>query len=612
MEQLVKNILNVVGGEDKDVATENANKSAERFSTQRDLIAGEVAKYITHEYMLPKHISAAHKAGEVHLHDLDYAPLMGYTNCCLVNLKDMLENGCNMNEVGIESPKGISTAMTIASQIVAAIGGDQYGGISYNRFDEVMGKYVEMSYEKHLCTAREWNISDEAGYAMSRTRKEVEDACQTLEYQLNTIHSTSGMSPFITINFGLGLSWSEKLVQEMLLKIRTNGLGKDKVTAIFPKLIYTLRKGINLESCDPNYDIKRMSLECASKRMYPDIINYDQVVEVTGGFKSSMSCRSFLSECYDEDGNPYHDGRTNLGVQTINLPLIAMDAGKDKVKFWELLEQRIQIAKDACEFRLEYLSKVQAKSAPTLYMEGGLMRLDAEEYVLPHLLKRGSSISIGYIGLNEMVNAMFGTKEHMLDSKEKQDFAELVLRYLDERVKQFKTESGVGYSSYATPSESQCKRLRDVIYNKYGLVEGVTDKEYLTNSFHLEASKKTDVFTRMEFERKFIPFSTGGFISYGELPCIRNNIDALEAIWDKSYYVTPYYAINTPADNCFECGFEGKLLPKRDGYCCPQCSNRDPSKYYVVDRVSGYLGNPSARPFNDGKTAEVRDRVYNI
>lgn len=608
---LVDKILNIINGVDSEVMTENANKSAVTFSTQRDLIAGAVAKHIAKGRLLPHHLYEAHEQGLIHIHDLDYFPLMGYTNCCLINLKDMLDNGFHMNGVKISTPKGIQTAMTLTSQIVMSVGSSQYGGMSFNRFDEVMAPYVTKSYNKWCILGREIGVEDIDNFARQRVRKEVYDACQTLEYQLNSMTCTSGQVPFVSVNFGLGLSWEAKLIQEMILQVRYEGIGEDKITAIFPKLIYSIRDGVNHKKSDPNYDIKQLALQCSAKRMYPDILNYDQVVEKTGSFKSSMSCRSFLSAWNNEEGELQHSGRTNLGVQTLNLPMIAVESGGDLNKFWKMLDNGLDLCKQCCDFRLEVLSKTQAKNAPTLYMEGALMRLQPEDYVLDHLLKRGSSISIGYIGLNEMVNALFGAENHILDSKTKTDFALSVVQYISNYVNKIKIETGIGYSVYATPSESQCYRLRNAIYNKFGIIEGVTDKEYLTNSFHLEAGKQTDPYTRMLFEANFIQYSAGGFISYSELPDMTRNIEALENLWDFSYKVTPYYAINCPSDKCLGCGFEGELLNKSKGFVCPKCGNSDAGTLYAVRRVSGYLGNPAQRPFNKGKITEVKDRVKN-
>lgn len=610
MEDVFKSIVDIANSSNQDVFTENANKSAEVFSTHRDLIAGEVAKYIAKEYLLPKHLAKEHNDGYIHIHDLDYAPLSGQTNCCLVDLADMLKNGFNMNGVAITQPTNINTAMTLSSQIVMAVASNQYGGISFDRFDEMMAEYVTKSYNKYLIEADDFGVEPKR-YADSKIRKAVYDACQTLEYQVNSMTCVSGQSPFLSIGFGLGTSWEARLIQEMLLRVRIAGLGKDKVTAIFPKLIYTIKSDVNLTQSTPNYDIKQLALECSSKRIYPDILNYDKVVEVTGSFKASMGCRSFLSK-WEEGGKEIHSGRTNLGVVTISLPMIAVEANKDIELFYKLLDDKLNIAKEVCEFRLDYLSRVQAKTAPVLYMEGALMRLPADECVLPHLIRRGSSISIGYIGLNETVNALVDEATHLFDSSVKRKLSLDILKYFDNRVKLFKEQSGVGYSSYATPSESQCKRLRDTTFNKFGLIAGVTDKEYFTNSFHLEAGKQTDVYSRMDFEAQYIKYSTGGFISYGELPNMKNNLEALENIWDYSYNVTPYYAVNTPADKCLECQFEGVLTPTSRGFVCPSCGNSDSTKLYAIRRISGYLSNPHKRPFNNGKTQECKDRVLNF
>ena len=611
MEQLVKNILSVAQCDNEEVMSANANKNATVFSTQRDLFAGEVAKYIAHNYLLPKHLSEAHHNGSIHIHDLDYFPLSGQTNCCLVNLQDMLENGFKMNDVEITTPTNINTAMTLASQIVMAVASSQYGGISFDRLDEVLAPYVSKSYLKYVREGSQEGVNDVDGYSLRKVRKAVYDSCQTFLYQVNSMTCTSGQSPFISVGFGLGTSWEAKLIQEMILQVQIDGLGKNHVTPIFPKLIYSVKDGVNHKPEDPNYDIKQLALECSSKRLYPDILNYDKTVEVTGSFKASMSCRSFLSPWYNEQGELQHSGRTNLGVQTINLVMIGLESNKDFDKFWNILDERINLAKEMCEYRLEVLSKVQAKSAPILYTEGALMRLDPEDYVLPHLLERGSSISIGYIGLNELANSMFDNETHLFDSEEKQKFTLDVLKYLDNKIKQFKDETGVGYSTYATPSESQCKRLRDKCVEKFGIIQGVTDKEYFTNSFHLEAGKQADPYSRMEFEAQYIPHSNGGFISYSELPDMRRNIEALENLWDFSYNVTPYYAINTPADQCFECSFEGTMTSTSKGFVCPSCDNADQDKMYVVRRVSGYLGNPNKRPFNKGKLTECKDRKIN-
>lgn len=611
MNPVYKKVLDVVNCQDEHVKTENANKLAHLFSTQRDLIAGVVAQDIAHEVLLPKHLSSAHKEGRIHIHDLQYFPLQGQTNCCLLDIKGMLETGFHINDVLVESPKGIHTAMTLATQVLMAVGGSQYGGISFDRFDETMGVYVLKSFNKILDKAEKYTIPNKLEYAKQEIRKDVYDACQCLLYQINTLSCVSGQSPFISIGFGLGTSWEERLVQEMLLQVQLDGIGKDKLTPIFPKLIFTQKEGVNLNKGDPNYDIKQLAVKCSAKRLYPDILNYDKVVEVTGGFKASMSCRSFLSYCEDENGKEFYSGRCNLGVTSLNTPYIALMANKDLDKFYTLLDEHLNLAREACEYRLEVLSKTQAKSAPILFMEGGLLRCEAEEYVLPHLLKRGASISIGYIGLMETVNALVGDETHIYHDKSKQELALDILKHIDMRVKQFKEASGVGYSTYATPSESQCKRLRDEAYSAFSEVSGVTDREYFTNSFHLDPRMQTDPYSRMDYEAQYIPHTSGGFISYGEFPDMTKNLEALEDVWTFSYYVTPYYGSNSPSDKCLECKFEGKLKSTSKGFVCPNCGNSDHKKLYAIRRLSGYLGSPTKRPFNKGKATEVDERIVN-
>lgn len=611
MNELYNKIINLVNNQDEEVKTENANKTAHLFSTQRDLIAGVVAQEIAHEVLLPKHLSQAHKEGRIHIHDLQYFPLQGQTNCCLLDIKSMLETGFRINDIYIETPKSIHTAMTLATQILMSVGSSEYGGVSFDRFDETMGVYVLKSFNKLLSKAEEYNIPNKIEYAKKEIRKQTYDACQCLIYQLNSLTCTSGQSVFISIGFGLGLSWEERLVQEMLLQVQLDGIGAEKLTPVFPKLIFTHKDGVNLHKADPNYDIKQLAVKCAAKRIYPDIVNYDKVVEVTGGFKASMSCRSFLSYCEDENGKEFYSGRCNLGVVTLNTPHLALMANKNIDKFYEILDEHLELAREVCEYRLEVLAKTKAKSAPILFMEGGLLRLQAEDYVLPHLIKRGASISIGYIGLMETVNALLGNETHIYDDKSKQELALSILKRIDDCVRRFKDESGVGYSTYATPSESQCRRFRDTTYKLFGEVDGVTDREYFTNSFHLDPRKQTDPYSRMDYEAQYIPFSSGGFISYGEFPDMTRNLEALEDVWTYSYYVTPYYGANCPSDKCLECGYEGMLLNKSKGNECPKCGNTDQETLYAVRRVSGYLSSPTKRPFNKGKMTEVKERVVN-
>lgn len=624
---LHKNIVGLVDQTNPDLLHENANKESTVFHVQRDLLAGEISRYYALNYLLPREIAREHLAGNIHFHDLDYFPMMGMTNCCLVDLENMLKNGFKMGNARIVQPKSIQTAATVVSQIAAAVASSQYGGTSFDRLDEVLAPYVTMTYKKEYDRAmkmfRRFTGTDVvvdklaldciASEARIATEKAVFDACQTLEYQVNTIYSTNGQTPFLTFGFGMGTSWEARLVQEGILKNRIAGLGKEGTTPVFPKLVFGLRDGVNLKPTDPNYDIKQLALECATLRMYPDILNYDKTVEITGGYKAPMGCRSFLSYWEDEDGKETYSGRNNLGVISLNIPKIAMEAQLDYDKFWILLDKYCEIAHRGLQYRLERLATVKAKSAPIMYMEGALgLHLDSEELVLPHLLKRGASISLGYIGLEEAANALLGSFIHTYDEPEKQHFALDVVKFLDKKAKEWKDAEGVGYSVYATPSESLCNRFCKAIVREYGEFEGVTDKGYLTNSFHLDVLKKVNPYDKIDFEAPYIPHSAGGHICYGEFPNMQHNIEALEDVWNYAYDHVPYYGTNTPIDECYECGYHGEFSCTSKGFECPKCGNHDPEKCSVTRRVCGYLGNPGTRPFNKGKQSEMTKRVKHM
>lgn len=613
---LHRSIVGLVDETNKEIMNENANKNATQFHTQRDLLAGIISKHYAMNYLLPKEVAKEHARGGIHFHDLDYHPMFGMTNCCLVDLKGMLERGFKLGNAVIEPPKSIQTAATIVSQIAMGVASSQYGGISFNRLDEVLAPYARLSYMKHL-KRNQAKLERSGGspklapeFAREDTEKEIYDAMQTLEYQVNTMYSTQGQTPFLTVNFGLGTSWEAKLIQKAILQNRLNGLGRDKVTAIFPKLVFGIRDGINHKEGDPNYDVKQLALECAASRMYPDILNYDKLVEITGGYKAPMGCRSFLGTWHNASGEEVYDGRNNLGVVSVNLPMVALDAGGDREKFWQILDQYVDVAKQGLDYRLQRLGKVQAKSAPLMYCEGALgLHLDPEEYVLPHLNARGSSISLGYIGINETVNALFGNETKLKDSAEKQAFGLEIVKYLKAKTDAWKKQDGWGWSLYGTPAESLCDRFCKAIVKQYGEVDGVTERGYLTNSFHVEVGDDLSPFQKIDIESQYPQFSTGGFISYTEWPNLKKNLQALEAIWDYTYTRVPYYGTNTPIDTCFKCSFGGEFNCTSKGFVCPKCGNHDPASCQVTRRVCGYLGNPDKRGFCEGKQKEVARRV---
>ena len=591
---------------------ENANKDSKVIPTQRDLLAGIVAKHYAQQQLLPRDVVLAHERGEIHYHDLDYSPFFPMFNCMLIDLHGMLTHGFKMGNAEIEPPKSIATATAVTAQIIAQVASHIYGGTTINRIDEELAPFVTLSLEKHRQIAREWQIADVEAYARARTEKECYDAFQSLEYEVNTLHTANGQTPFVTFGFGLGTDWAARLIQQSILRNRIAGLGKNHKTAVFPKLVFAIREGVNRRAGDINYDIKQLALECASKRMYPDILNYDKVVEVTGSFKTPMGCRSFLG-VYEENGEQIHEGRNNIGVISLNLPRIALEAQGDEARFWTLLDARLALAKRALMTRIARLEKTKARVAPILYMEGACgVRLNADDEVGKIFRNGRASISLGYIGLHETLNALSGNAVHPYDAAHLRATGVAIVTHLRKAVDAWKAETGYGFSLYSTPSENLCDRFCRLDAAEFGVVPGVTDKGYYTNSFHLDVEKKVNPYDKIDFEAPYPAIANGGFICYGEYPNIQHNLRALEDVWDYSYDRVPYYGTNTPIDECYECGFSGEFSCTSKGFTCPSCGNHDPARVSVTRRVCGYLGSPDARPFNAGKQEEVQRRVKHL
>lgn len=597
---------------DRSVVNENANKDSEVFNTQRDLTAGIVGKSMGLK-MLPPHVANAHQKGEIHYHDLDYQPYSPMTNCCLIDFKTMLTEGFKIGNAEVESPKSIQTAAAQMAQIIANVASSQYGGCSADRIDEVLAPFAELNYKKHLATAKKWIDGEERQFAFAKekTDKDIYDAMQSLEYEINTLYSSQGQTPFTSLGFGLGTSWIEREIQQAILKVRIKGIGKEQRTAIFPKLIFTLKRGVNLNETDPNYDLKKLALECATKRMYPDVLMYDKLVELTGSFKTPMGCRSFLQGWQDENGVDVSSGRMNLGVLTLNLPRIAMEANGDKERFWSLLNERLDICKDGLVYRVERVKEATPSNAPILYMHGAFgKRLNKTESVNELFKNRRATVSLGYIGLYEVATAFYGgTWEQNQEAKE---FTLAILETMKKQTDAWSNKYDYHFSVYGTPSESLTDRFCRLDTEKFGLVKDITDKEYYTNSYHYDVRKNPTPFEKLEFEKDYPQFASGGFIHYCEYPNMRQNPKALESVWDFAYDKIGYLGTNTPIDHCYKCDFDGDFEPTERGFECPQCGNHDPKTCDVVKRTCGYLGNPQARPMVHGRHKEISSRVKHM
>ncbi len=597
---------------DQTVVNENANKDSDVFNTQRDLTAGIVGKSIGLK-MLPSHVANAHQKGDIHYHDLDYSPYTPMTNCCLIDFKGMLANGFKIGNAEVESPKSIQTATAQISQIIANVASSQYGGCTADRIDEFLAPYAELNFKKHMADAKKWIVETKReSYAFEKTQKDIYDAMQSLEYEINTLFTSNGQTPFTSLGFGLGTSWFEREIQKAILTIRINGLGSEHRTAIFPKLIFTVKCGLNLEPDSPNYDIKTLALECATKRMYPDMLSYDKIIDLTGSFKSPMGCRSFLQGWKDENGQDVTSGRMNLGVVTLNLPRIAMESNGDMDKFWELFNERMLISKDALIYRVERVTEAKPANAPILYQYGAFgKRLEKTGNVNDLFKNRRATVSLGYIGLYEVASVFYGGQwEGNPDAKA---FTLSIVKAMKQACENWSDEYGYHFSVYSTPSESLTDRFCRLDTEKFGIVTDITDKEYYTNSFHYDVRKSPTPFEKLDFEKDYPEAgASGGFIHYCEYPVLQQNPKALEAVWDYAYDRVGYLGTNTPIDKCYNCQFEGDFTPTERGFTCPNCGNNDPKTVDVVKRTCGYLGNPQARPMVNGRHKEISARVKHM
>lgn len=584
----------------EEFTRENANKPSTIVNTHRDLLAGILSKHVAVSQILPKDLREWHTEGYGHIHDLDYlvSPL---TNCCLVNYRDMLENGFKIGNAKVEKPKSIGVATTVLTQIIQAVASSQYGGQTCAHIDEGLKQYVEKTYRKNKELFESLGVKDAHEVAMDKTDSDVYDAMQTLLYQVNTLMSVNGQSPFITISLGLDTSVFGRMITKNYLEVHKGGLGADKVTPVFPKVVFFLEEGVNLKPGDPNYDLKELAMQCCAERIYPDFISVPLNKEVTGsseGKVTSMGCRSFLSYYATENGEKY-DGRFNLGVVSINLPMIATEAKKKGILFTELLDKHMEMAYSAHMLRVGRLSEVTASQNPTLFMEGALARLGPDEKISKLFHNGYASISVGYVGLYEAVRILY-------DEPVRKEMAKNILQYMKDVCGDFKSRSGLSFSLYGTPAESLCYKFASKLNEKY---PGMIEKNYLTNSFHQPVWVESDPFSKWEYESGFAQISSGGNIGYVETPNLKNNMKGLESLVDFGYENIHYFGINQPVDQCFSCGFSGEFKASAKGFECPSCGNHDDEKISVIRRVSGYLSAPNSRPYNRGKMKEVLERV---
>ena len=611
-----ESILGLIRNENKELAEENSNKNTMLASTQRDYIAGEVSRDLTNRLLLPEKIVKAHQNGVLHFHDADYF-VQPIFNCCLVNIGDMLDNGTVMNGKLIESPKSFQVACIVMTQIIASVASNQYGGQSINI--KHLGKYLRKSYNKYKKQIEEKYKGKLSGSTIEelveeRLRHELEAGVQTIQYQINTLMTTNGQTPFVTLFLQLEENdpyiKENAMIIEEILKQRIQGVKNEVgvyVTPAFPKLVYVLDENNCLKGGKYDY-LTRLAVKCSAKRMYPDYISAKKMREnFEGNVFSPMGCRSFLSPWKDENGNYKFEGRFNQGVVSINLPQIAIIAEGDEEKFWKLLDERLELCKEALMCRHYALLGTLSDISPIHWQYGAIARLQKGEKIDKLLYGGYSTMSLGYIGIYEMTKLIKGVSH---TTPEGHEFALKVMKYLRKTTDNWKKETNIGFALYGTPAESLCYKFARIDKEQFGTIEDVTDKGYYTNSYHVDVREKIDAFEKLKFESEFQKISSGGAISYVEIPNMQHNLIALETAVKFIYDNIQYAEFNTKSDYCQVCGFDGEIIINDNNeWECPNCGNKDHSKMNVVRRTCGYLGENF---WNAGKTKEIKQRVLHM
>jgi anaerobic ribonucleoside-triphosphate reductase len=613
-------IKELIDGESDYWNTENSNKNAKVVTTQRDYIAGITSTDISRRFLLPEDIVKAHDEGIIHFHDMDYFAQNALHNCDLINLEDMLQNGTNINGVMIEKPHRFLTAMTIATQLITAVNSSQYGGAtvtmthlapfvreSYNRF---LDKYKKRKFTKAQCEK----------YAKEDLAKEITDGVQTFQYQINSMTTTNGQAPFLSVCLYLGETdeYKEELAMiiEEILKQRTMGMKNEKgvyITPAFPKLLYVLEED-NIHEDSKYYYLTELAAKCTAKRMVPDYISEKIMKKLkvdkngNGQCFPCMGCRSFLTPYVDSNGKPKYYGRFNQGVVTINLVDAALSSDKDMDLFWKIMDERLELCHRALQARHKRLSKVTSDVAPILWQHGALARLGKGESIHELLHHGYSTISLGYAGLYECVKYMTGHSH--TDGGKGKEFGLEVMRRLNAACNKWKEEEDIDYSVYGTPIESTTYKFAKCLRERFGKIKGITDRDYITNSYHVPVFEEIDAFTKLKLESEFQELSPGGAISYIETPNLTNNLDAVMEVIKFIYDNIMYAELNTKSDYCQECGYEGEILLDDDlEWYCPNCGNRDHDKLNVARRTCGYIG---TNFWNKGRTQEIKERVIHI
>ncbi len=616
-----QSIKELIDGESEYWNTENSNKNAKVVTTQRDYLAGITSTDITRRFLLPEDIVKAHDEGIIHFHDADYFAQNALHNCDLVNLEDMLQNGTSINGVMIEKPHRFLTAMTIATQIITAVNSSQYGGVTVTMTH--LAPFVRESYKRFLkkYEDRKFSKEDCEKYAKEDLKKEVKDGVQTFQYQINSMTTTNGQAPFLSVCLYLGETEEYKeelaMIIEEVLKQRILGMKNEKgvfITPAFPKLLYVLEDD-NIHEDSKYWYLTELAAKCTAKRMVPDYISEKKMLELKidkngeGHCYPCMGCRSFLTPYVDPKTNkPKYYGRFNQGVVTINLVDAALSSGKDMKKFWKIFDERLELCHKALKIRHERLSKATSDVAPILWQHGALARLKKGESIHPLLHGGYSTLSLGYAGLYECVKYMTGHSH--TDNGDGKEFALEVMQKLNDKCKEWKEQEDIDYSVYGTPIESTTYKFAKCLRKRFGKIKGITDRDYITNSYHVPVFEEIDAFSKLKLESEFQQLSPGGAISYVETPNLQDNLEVVLQIIKFIYNNIMYAELNTKSDYCQKCGYDGEILIDDNlEWYCPNCGNRDHDTLNVARRTCGYIG---SNFWNKGRTQEIKERVLHI